>query len=40
MVVVGTVIFFVSDVDAMHARAIAQGLYLEAAPRGRDRARR
>ena len=29
----GRIIFYVSDVDAMYARAIAQGLYPEAAPR-------
>lgn len=29
----GRVIFYVSDVDAMHARALAAGLHPEAAPR-------
>ena len=29
----GRVIFYVSDVDAVYARAIVQGLYPEAAPR-------
>jgi uncharacterized glyoxalase superfamily protein PhnB len=32
----GRIIFYVSDVDAMYARAIAQGLYPEAAPRDAD----
>lgn len=33
MVVVGRIIFYVSDVDAIYVRAIAQGLYPTAAPR-------